>query len=394
MNSFSGYKELPVLTSWGYIVTAFIGRMPTAMTVIGVLTLVTSVTGSVGKASLASASLAIATGIANPTIGRLTDKYGQRLPLLAIIPVNIVALLTLVFLIRADSAQWLIMALTAVIGATTAPVGALARVRWYPIAREPRQIAAAMSWESVADEMAFVLGPAAVGLLAAGISVRAPLIAAALIVATCVLPFALSRFSVGPSIDLNGDKAPAIRRVLFAVRTPLLAMLGLGMFFGAMQTAVTAFAHAAGTPGNAGLIYATMGLSAAITALGSVAFAERYTLVMRIVVGGLSIALAAALCILATDSLILAIIVFVCGLGIGPASVAIFTLVGQRAPRGGDAVAVTAIGSINVLGVAASSSITGQVVEQSVAGGFLIAAGCGLFMALAAFFTSVRQEPA
>lgn len=392
MNSFSEYKQLPKLTSWGYIITEFIGRMPTAMTVIGVLTLVTSVTGSVANASLASASLAIATGIANPTIGRLTDKYGQRLPLLAIIPVNILALFSLTLLIHPTSAPWLIMTLTAIIGATTAPVGALARVRWYPIAREPQQIAAALSWESVADEMSFVLGPAAVGLLAAGLDVRAPLLVSAFIVITCVLPFTLSRFSVGPSINLAGDKAPAIRKVLYAIRTPLLAMLGLGMFFGAMQTSVTAFAQANGMPGSAGLIYATMGLSAAITALATVAFPERFTLVLRIIVGGMNIALAAALCALAENSIVLAMIVFICGLGIGPASVSIFTLVGQRAPRGGDAVAVTAIGSLNVLGVAASSSITGQVVEHSVSSGFLIAASCGLFISLVTALTSLRRR--
>lgn len=164
VNSFSGYRELPRLTGIGYILTSFIGRFPTSMTVIGVLTLVTSITGSVARASLASAGLAIASGIASPTIGRLTDNYGQRVPLLIIAPLNIVALLALAFLITPTTPVWAIVLLAAFVGMTTIPLGALARVRWYTITRGRHDLAAALSWESVADEMGFVFGPAIVGL--------------------------------------------------------------------------------------------------------------------------------------------------------------------------------------------------------------------------------------
>lgn len=394
MNHFAGYGDLPKLTGWGYIVTAFFGRMPTAMTIIGVLTLVTSVTGSVANAALASASLAIATGIANPTIGRLTDNLGQRGPLLVVAPINIVVLLALVFILDAQTPLWLIMTLSALIGATTVPLGALARVRWYPIAKEKHQLKSALSWESVADEMAFVLGPAAVGILASRIDPKAPILIAALIVATCVIPFALSQFSVGPAQWLEGEKAPAIVRVLFLTLTPLVSMAALGMFFGSMQTSVTAFAQAAGNEGNAGLIYATMGLGAAITALGSVAMPDSFSMANRIVLGGIGIAAGSALCTIAPNEGVLAFVVFLAGLAIGPASVAIFTLAGERAPTGGDAVAVTALGSVNVLGVALASSVTGQVVERSVSGGFFIAVFAGLLMAIGALVTNLRyREP-
>lgn len=388
VNHFSGYADLPKLTGWGYLITAFVGRMPTAMTVIGVLTLVTSVTGSVGQAGFASAALAIATGIANPTIGRLTDTYGQRLPLAIIAPINIAALLAMVLTIDSATPLWLTMALSALIGATTIPLGALARVRWYPLATKPYQISSALSWESVADEMSFVLGPAAVGILASQLSPKAPLIIAAIIVASCVIPFAFSRFSVGPAVHRDGDSAPSIARVLRCVVTPLAAMGALGMFFGSMQTSVTAFAQASGNEGNAGIIYATMGLGAAITALASVALPASLTMARRIIAGGISVAFGALACIVAPNDVVLAAAVFATGLGIGPASVAIFTLAGERAPRGGDAVAVTALGSVNVLGVAVCSSITGQVVERSVSGGFAIAASCALLMAVGAWVSN------
>lgn len=388
----AGYRELPSLLGGGHMLVSFIGRLPTAMIIIGVLTLVTSATGSVAHAAFASASLALSTGIGNPIIGRLTDTYGQRKPLLILAPLNVIGLLALVYVTDAHTPLWLIVVLCACIGATTSPVGALARVRWYPVAKQPTQLASALSWESVADEMAFVLGPAAVGIFAASIGAQAPLIISAVIVLTCVIPFALSRFAIGPAIRSEGERAPAISRVLSAVRTPLMAMAGLGMFFGAMQTTVTAFAQATGDEGRAGLIYSAMGLGAAITALGSVALPKRFTQSQRIIAGGLGICAGSLLCMAAQTPLVLGLLILLPGLAIGPASVAIFTLAGTHSPRGGDAVAVTAIGSVNVLGVALSASVTGQLLEANLDYGFLLAAGCGLFIAFAVWLTSRNPQ--
>ncbi|WP_216431801.1 MFS transporter [Arcanobacterium phocae] len=391
MSSFSGYRELPRLTGIGYIIISFIGRFPISMTVIGVLTLVTSVTQSVAHASLASAGLAIATGISSPLIGRLTDNYGQRLPLLVIAPANIIALCSLAFLISSNTPLWIIITCAVFVGLTTIPLGALARVRWYPITREQRELAAALSWESVADEMGFVFGPAIVGVLATALNPRAPLIVAALIVATCVIPFALSQFSVGPALHGTGEKAPSITKVILNVRTPLLAMLALGMFFGAAQTSVTAFAQYHGTPSSAGLIYATMGLGAAITALGSVGLPDKLTHTSRIVLGGVGLTIGSIICVFAPTPVFLSLAVFLSGLAIGPVSVAIFTLAGARAPQGGDAVAVTALGSVNVLGVATSASVTGQIVGHSASYGFLICSLCAALIAIAAIATDKQN---
>ncbi|WP_216402567.1 MFS transporter [Arcanobacterium phocae] len=391
MSSFSGYRELPRLTGIGYIIISFIGRFPISMTVIGVLTLVTSVTQSVAPASLASAGLAIATGISSPLIGRLTDNYGQRLPLLVIAPANIIALCSLAFLISSSTPLWIIITCAVFVGLTTIPLGALARVRWYPITREQRELAAALSWESVADEMGFVFGPAIVGVLATALKPRAPLIVAALIVATCVIPFALSQFSVGPALHGTGEKAPSITKVILNVRTPLLAMLALGMFFGAAQTSVTAFAQYHGTPSSAGLIYATMGLGAAITALGSVGLPDILTHTSRIVLGGVGLTIGSIICVFAPTPVFLSLAVFLSGLAIGPVSVAIFTLAGARAPQGGDAVAVTALGSVNVLGVATSASVTGQIVGHSASYGFLICSLCAALIAIAAIATDKQN---
>ncbi|USR80093.1 MFS transporter [Arcanobacterium pinnipediorum] len=361
---------------------SLIGRFPTSMTIIGVLTLVTVVTNSVAQASLASAGLAIATGIAGPTIGRLTDNYGQRIPLLIIAPINILALVALTTIISPTTPAIIIIFLAVFVGATTIPLGALARVRWYPITTSPRELRAALSWESMADEIGFVFGPALVGIIASVLNPHAGLIVAAAIVALCVIPFSLSKYSVGPAFHGTDKKMPSIVKVVRTVRTPLLAMLGLGMFFGAAQTSVTAFSQQHNNASQAGLIYAMMGLSAAITALGSVSLPDSLSHTLRIVLAGCGLAAGSILCSFASSPIHLAIAVFITGLAIGPASVAIFTLAGSRAPRGGDGVAVTALGSVNVLGVATSAALTGQIVQSSATYGFFLCALASILIAV------------
>ncbi|WP_367262177.1 MFS transporter [Trueperella pyogenes] len=387
-SSFGGYRHLPRLVGYPHLIVSFLGRLPIPMVIIGVLTLVVAETGSVAIAAYCSASLAIANGIGNVVIGRLTDQYGQRKPLLAFAPLNVISMVCLLAVAPNNPPTWQLMFISAAIGMTTSPIGSLSRVRWFPIA-SPRQLLAAMSWETVNDELIFVLGPAAVGILAATVSPGAPIVVAAGLVATCVIPFALSRHARGPADDGRGVPIATVFR---RVRAPFTAMLFMGMFFGAMQTTVTAFAESNGMPGLGGLIYSALGLSAAITALGAVAIPERLSFSTQIVAAGVGITLFASSCGLASSGWALVGLLFVTGLFIGPTGVAIFTLAGRLAPRGGDGLANTVMVSANVLGVASASAVVGRFLETNVSFGFLAAGICGMGMALAAALLGRRDE--
>ncbi|MFP7696037.1 MFS transporter [Trueperella sp. LYQ143] len=377
----AGYRELPRLVGIWHMVISFFGRLPISMIIIGVLTLIVNATDSVEIAAYCSAALAISNAVGNVLIGRLTDRYGQRRPLLAIAPINVIALLSLVMATRANAPSAVLVGLSALIGVSTCPIGPLTRVRWYPLASS-HQLPAAMSWETVNDELVFVLGPAAVGILAAAIHPAAPLVISALLVATCVIPFALSRFALPPAI--SATHTPSFARIMRRIRTPFITMWCMGMFFGAMQTSVTAFAKDHGIAVMGGLIYSAMGLSAAITALLAVGLPARMSHVTRIWMGGIGLAGGALLCVCAHHVALLAVFLFIAGLFIGPVGVAIFTLAGQWAPRGGDGVANTAIVSANVLGVATANTLIGKALESHLSLGFMMAAGFGLAMMLVA----------
>ncbi|MFD1505216.1 MFS transporter [Georgenia yuyongxinii] len=417
LRTFRQYGALPRLLGWSFLVVGFLGRLPTSMVVLGVLTLVASATGSVGDAGLASASLALSTAVSGPIIGRWTDRRGQRVPLLILAPVNAAALAALVVAAGGGAPLSVLCVLCVAVGATTVPVGSLARVRWLALGGGPRQSGAALGYESMADEMVFVLGPALVGVAASLGTPELPVLIAAVLVLLFVTAFALHRSAAGTAREpepvralspaatrasgvaapvrsvVTAHKAPSLVAVLKAVAPALAGMACVGMFFGASQTAVTAFATAAGTPGRAGLIYAVMGVGSAVMALAVVALPDVVSLRLRLMVCGAGIAGISAAMTAATSTAALTALVLAVGLLVGPALVTLFTAAGRIAPPGGTAVAMTAMGSANVVGVAAAAALAGHLADlYGAQAGFAVAAGSAAALAVAAVAVRVPQR--
>lgn len=391
LSSFTSYRDLPRLWGGSFMPLAFIGRLPTSMIIIGVLTLVTRHHG-VSSAAVSSAVLAIATGIGQPLIGQWTDRAGQRLPFLILGPVNAATLIGLVAVTELGQPFSDVLVFCALVGFTTTPVGALMRIRWYSVAKTPKTIATAMSYETVADELNFVLGPAIVGILATTLSPSTPLILSAVIAATCVTTLGVHRSAPTTSSKVEGTPSPALWRTVTLVAASLLAMLCLGSYFGSMQTSTTAAAEGFGSASYAGLIYAAMGAGAAITALSAVAIPEQISQPARIAISGIILAILVPIAPLTNSPWQLAGILFLLGLAIGPASVAMFTLASRRAPRGGDGVAMTALGAANVGGVAIGAALAGQLLKTELAYAFWVAAGSALVMGLIGLIAALRDR--
>ena len=356
MRSLSQYGVLVRRVGVFYAALLFVVRLPVAMTIFGTVTFVTLERGSVADAGLASAALAVATAVAQPLHGRWTQHAGQRLPLLLLAPVCAAALVALVVATRSGASLPVLLALSAAVGASNVPVGGLSRVRWGQVTHSVEEARTATSLESVAEELAFVAGPAVVGILSAAVDPAAPLLVNAALALVLVPVFALHPLSPGPA----GGEAPgspedtaSMLRVLRSVWVPVAGMSMVGTYFGATQTTVAATTVELGSPGSGGLIYAVMGVGSAATALTLLGTAP-----------GALWALGA--------------LMLLSGAGVGITLVSLFAIVGDDAPPAGVAVAMTAASAANVLGVAFGASLGGRVAESVWvgAGYFVSAAAC------------------
>ncbi|SFF24937.1 Predicted arabinose efflux permease, MFS family [Flavimobilis marinus] len=372
----SGYRILPQLAGRWFLPLAFLARLPFSMTVIGVMLLVTSTSGSVARAGLATAACSVGTAVVGPLQGRLADRLGQRVVLLVAAPVHAVALVLVVLAALGDRSLAELLTVCVVAGASSPQVAAFVRVRWMGLTGgRPGSLRTAMAYESTADEVTFVLGPALVGVLASvahpavGLGVAAAMVAV-LGVAVALHPTA----SAAPSRagSASTARAAGMAQVARAVAGPVVGMLAVGGFFGGTQAAVTAAATGAGRPGLAGLLYALMGIGSAVTALAVVLLPDAFGMRARWLVGASGMAAGSGLSVLTGSLGPLALALVVTGLFVGPTLVTLFSL-GSRGvdPRDGST-AMTLLISANVVGVAAGAVLGGVVADRAAGVAFVV----------------------
>ncbi|XBH22572.1 MFS transporter [Jonesiaceae bacterium BS-20] len=372
VNPGSRRPELLQIVGLNYFPIAFIGRLPFAMTVVGVLTLIVSVTGSIGDAGLTSATVGLGTAIAGPFIGMAADRYGQRLVLLTCSLIHASALIGLTVLTYQGAPLALLLAGAFLIGASAPQLAAMSRARLLGVintlvspVRRSKTLNNTMSIESVADELVFVFGPVAVGLLAVQFGAGAPLGIAAALTLIFVGSFALHPTGrlVRSTAAQSGQKPP-LKEFLGAKYLVLIfSMLAIGSFFGAMLTSLTAFMDDVGKPESAGVLYGALGIGSAVLALSMTLMPQRFALPARMVTfAAVMFGAAVFLPSVATETSMTVVLV-VLGIGIGPVLVTLFSLASIHAPAGRTATLMTILSSSIVVGQAAFSAITGQVVE-------------------------------
>jgi MFS family permease len=414
------YSRLPLLAGKGFIPLGLFARLPLAMLTVGALTLVTSVTGSYAVGGAAAGAVGIGSALGAPVLGALADRLGQRPVLIFAAVFNTVAVAALIFAAYVvpagqDLAAALpVLAAAFVAGGSCPQVGPLARVRWMALtargtkAGNAQDLDAALSYESTADELTFVLGPALVGILASLIAPWIPLALAAALTATLVPAFAVHRTHLAVPLSVRrprssrsggtaAEPAVPVRRStgMAAVALPFLAMLCMGTFFGSTQTGLSSFSASFATAEIAGLLYAVMGLSSAAAALSVAYWPQRFSLCARWMVSAASMAGLAVLLLLPGSALPMVLVLLVLGLPVGPLMVTVFAIGGVVAPAGRLGTVMTALASGIVAGTALGSSIAGQLAQhQGYTAAFLVpvCAAAGLFLLGAAAAVVVRNR--
>jgi MFS family permease len=381
------------------------------MLTVGALTLVTSATGSHAAGGTAAGAVGIGSALGAPVFGALADRWGQRPVLLVAAALNAAFVLALIGAALAAPVAGpfpaMVIAAAFLAGASCPQVGPLARVRWMALTSPGKggtvgkDLDTAMSYESTADELTFVLGPALVGILASMVAPWLPLALAAALTLTLVPAFAVhpthqavpligaaSRGHAAKAVAAVRGEAgsPGTVRVPAAVALPVLAMVAMGTFFGSTQTALSSFSAGFATSEIAGLLYAVMGLSSAAAALSVAYWSRRFTPGPRLLVSaGLMTALAVLLLVPESVTGMVAVLL-VLGLPVGPAMVTIFGIGGLLSPAEKLGTAMTALASGIVAGTALGSALGGQlaqahgyqaafVVPAAAAGALLV---CGL----------------
>ncbi|MBO3089205.1 MFS transporter [Cellulomonas dongxiuzhuiae] len=289
--------SLPAAGGLPFLVTALAGRIPSSMIQLGLLMFVASSGLGVALGGATVAAVGIGTAVGAPLVGRGVDRWGPLPVVAAATAVQVTGLLAVLMATTQDAAPWLLLLCAAVVGAANPQVGSIARSRWSHLARRsggPDLVRRALGYEVAADELGFVVGPVAAGLL---VALLGPVPALWVLVGLAVVgqgAFAAylwtDRAAWPRRTRTAAGTAQAVARLdLRPLLAPMLACLAVGVAFGATQTGLTAVNAARGTEELTGLVYACAGVGSGIASLALSRRVRRGSIAARVVAGGVAV---------------------------------------------------------------------------------------------------------
>ncbi|MBQ1089614.1 MFS transporter [Streptomyces sp. B93] len=383
-SSRQGYGQLlRTRGAWTFLLPGFAARQPFAMLTLSIVLLVQHTTGSYGAAGAVAAVTGVSMALFAPYSGRLADRFGQRAVLVPGVLAHTVSGLALTALALADAPLWALFVAAVPTGASVPQIGPMVRARWGVKLQGSPLMTTAAAFESVTDELTFVVGPLLATALCTTVDPAAGLVAEATLTLVGGLLFAAQR-STQPQVSTGAHArvkhASALR--VPGVRVLIVAFLGIGSVFGGMQVSLAAFTESIGEPGLNGVLYGVFAAGNMISGIVCGAIAWKSAPQHRLVVGYAALALVASGLWATQSVVVLAGLGLLVGMAIAPALITGYTLVEGLVPAGARTEAFTWLTGAVALGQAAAVTVAGQLEDRVGDGaGFLVPMG-GTLLAL------------
>lgn len=346
-----------------FSMAGWLARLPMPILGLGAVLLVEGETGSYGLAGTVAGTLALVGSLASPQWARAMDRRGQGLVLRVAFTGYLLFGVAFVAAVVLGAPLWTWFVLAGMTGACGPNIGSIVRARWAD-ALDPDSRQTAFAFESVVDEVVFVVGPPLVTFIATLINPPVGFLTGIVIGFTGAMWLSGLRDTEPPVRPAEaggpGWASVLLRPVVLVVASVYLAV---GSVFGAMDVVVVAFAEAEGAAAMAGVALSVYAGGSLVAGLVYGVVRLPGTLAARYVGCAVFFAVAAQL-LLAVGSLpVLIAAGFVAGLAIAPVLVAGMSLVESRMPRSALTEALTWVVTGLTLGVTAGSAAAGAAVD-------------------------------
>jgi MFS family permease len=355
-----------------------------AMLGVGIVLLLTTYRDSYAEAGAVAAASVAAGSLMAPLQARLADRYGQPKVLAPLLLAHTAALTAVVLAVVSGRPLLVIGAAAAASGASLPQFDSFVRVRWANHLEGTGRLPTAFAWESVLDEVIFVVGPVVVTLVATIISPVLAVLGTLAFTLTGGLAYLACRSTVPPThTRLAGERRePLVWRTLVPL---VVAFTGLGVAFGAVEVTTVGFTDQAGQPAAAGLVLAAFAAGSLVAGLVFGAVVTGPPTRVRLVVAQVGLTAALALTWLAETPLVLAGALAIAGVTISPSLITGFGLAEHTAARSrvteSLAWTITALG----IGVAIGAAVVGPIIDtRGAADAFVVPVVGALVAVLAA----------
>ena len=370
----------------------FIGRLPISMISLGVVLLETSKGVSYAVAGTIAASFAVAAAIGGPIVSGFVDRHGQHRILPWAVGFYSICMVALLVGLDAGLPLTAVIPLAAGAGMTMPNMGSLIRARWAHVLPRSSGIHVAYAWESILDEVVFVVGPPLATVLALQVHPAAALV-------TCVVLVIVGAGLLYPQRRTEPPAHGRTKRVgRLTVLQPgmpflFLAFLFVGGIFGSFEVVTVAFAQEQDATSLTGVLLATYAFGSLLAgftygAMRSPRFhGQRMTLmltVMAVVTVGFP---------LAPNVAVLAPVAFLAGLSVSPVLISGTALVERIVPAAELTEGITWTSTGMALGLALAVPASGIIIDSRGAHtAYLLTAGCAI-AACAVSWVGARTVP-
>ncbi len=360
-----------------------IARLPISMTGIGIITMLSQVRGSYWLAGAVAATFAFSMALLAPQIARAADRYGQSRVLPYATGVSALALLLLLICTYYRAPDWTLFVFAALAGGMPS-ISAMVRARWSEIYRGTPQLHTAYSFESVLDEVAFIVGPPiAVGLSVALFPEAGPLAAALLLVAG-VSAFAWQKSTQPPVYPRNNQRQRAIL-AMPSMQILVLALIALGTIVGTVDVISVAFAEQQGQPAAASIVLSVYAGGSCLAGLIFGAIKLPSPLPRQFLYAAFATALTTLPLLWVHNVLTLAAAMFVAGLFFAPTMIVAMGLVERLVPPSRLTEGLTWMVTCLGIGVALGAALAGLAIDAvGIKAGFGVTLSAGLVVLLVA----------
>ncbi|MGW4029267.1 MFS transporter [Streptomyces sp. NPDC004838] len=350
--------------SKAFSAAGFFGRMPLSMMAIGVVTMISQLTGRYGLAGALAATLALSAAVIGPQISRLVDRHGQSKVLRPATLVSVAAASGLLICAQAGAPDWTLFVFAAGVGCVPS-VGSMIRARWAAIYRDsPRELHTAHAWESIIDEMCFVFGPIiSIGLSTAWFPAAGPVMAGVFLLIGVFWLTTQHATEPTPHPREHHGGGTALRSP--GLQVLVVTFVATGAIFGAVDVVTVAFAEEQGHKVAASLVLAVYALGSCLAGLVFGLLHLKGRAGRRWLVGVCAMAVSMIPLQLAGNLVLLAVALFVAGLSIAPTMVTTMALVGEHVPREKLTEGMTWTSTGLAVGVALGSAAAGWVVDAA-----------------------------
>ena len=345
-----------------FIAGTALSRTGGAMFGVAVIVMLSERRGSFGLAGAVSAVGLAVLAFAGPVLGRLIDKHGQRRIALPFVLFSAVCGVTVAVLSWRDAPAWSLFLFYGLSAVLPEP-GPMSRARWAHIFRdEPDRLHTAMSFEQVADEASFVLGPVLAVLVSTLWFPEAGLLIAELLFTAGMLAFLAARATEPPVVP-HADRPGGL-----AVRRPGLMLVATtlvmtGVIFGANEVIAVAYAKEQGSTGFSSVILGGFALG---STMAGILFGSRFfrsSMTRRLLLAASAMFVLEVPAILVDGLWPLAVVMFVAGSATAPMLITSLSLAQRLVPKAlvteGMAVAITGI----LIGISGGSAVGGWAIE-------------------------------